>query len=348
MATTPPEHNRLYEGLFLSPEELPGLAQTQSTHGGPDPDDLCFEREGGRAGGFHVWSALKEDQLRRIVDIRWLFPTPAAARRYHRIRFAANAEGLPLLPDRPSIGEGARLLGGTPPMAASLGLDADDSTMGIALFVIGPVVVKVFVSGVPLADLSLVARRAERRVNAALATYPQPPVPTPTPRNVSERWPKGELAYEEVLAGRPLLAGRGIGDVLTFDGGVPQMYQAIGGGEEDVRTPFLYTFPHGSFLIDVQGAYRPERRAFGISRIGILDDPFGVLRTTEGIGIGTDVAKVELLLGAPDIRQGKAATYRTGIRFDAGADGRVERIDLIAPSPSDSGADLRPKDPPDP
>lgn len=317
--------------LFLTEDDLPGMQLAQSTRDLEEPGDEAFERCGALSSGFNVWQAGDGAGLRRFVDIRWRFRSVAGARRYHRLRRGANAEGLAPLEGLDRVGEGNLVFGGPHPAAKALGLDVP---MAISVFSVGPVVAKVFVSGVPAAEVVRVGRLAESRVTAGLEGSGAPAPAAETPPADSTRWPKGETAYDSVLAGLELRAGRGIGDALTFHRQVRDMYDLIGGGDEDPRAPFHYAFVRGAFGLVVQGVFDPAAGVFRLAGFVYWDDPYGALRTPEGLTIGSTVDEVLAARGPPAQPAdavGGQLSYPDGIAFETGDGRTVQRIVIFPP-----------------
>ena len=316
----------LLPSLLLDQSDLPQMSLVESIIGGADADDEDFGRCGGHAAGFQVWHASAGADLMRHVDIRWLFGSVAGARRYHRLQIARNAEGLPPLAGDCLIGEGGRTFGGQAPLAAALGVDLP---MAICLFTVGPVVAKCFVSGVPQTELGVIAHKAEARIRTALDCTPLHFEAVESAGAVSERWPKGEWAYEGILAEQPLLAGQGIGNILTFDHTIADMYQAIGGGEEQMGRPFVYTFAKGWYVVVVTGQFRTTDGQFEIVSLRYVDDPFGTLRTPQGLTVGSRAAAVRSALGEPTRIDGGWWRYRSGIAFALDDHEVVTAIELV-------------------
>ncbi|HLF06570.1 MAG TPA: hypothetical protein VI893_05260, partial [Thermoplasmata archaeon] len=151
-----------YEDLYLREEDLPGFTKGETVHrADAEADDKAWKYCEGLRAGFHVWQRLDGTDLKRHVDVRWLFPSESRARRYHRLSAQRNSEKMQQLPQRIDVGDGAQGFSGTDPMG--LGLQ-----MHIVLFSIGPVVAKVFTSGIALGDGIALARRAEARIRESL------------------------------------------------------------------------------------------------------------------------------------------------------------------------------------
>ncbi len=106
------------------------------------------------------------------------------------------------------------------------------------------------------------------------------------------------------------------------------MYKFIGGGEEDMRQPFVYFFSQGAFGLAVKGEYSPQRHTFAITLIRYWDDPYAVLKTPEGISVGSTREKIERAYGSPLKEQEECLVY-SGIIFKCGPTGNVIYIDLI-------------------
>jgi hypothetical protein len=317
-----------YEALFLTEAEFAGLKSGEAVHRtDEEPDDKAWKYCEGLKAGFQVWQRIDGTESKRHVDIRWLFPSESRARRYHRLSVARNSEKMPPAPERVEIGDGTLAFTGTDPMGMGL-------KMHIILFSVGPVVAKVFASGVEFSDGVALARRAEAWIHEALEKLPMPPPPEEPPRN-SERWPRGEVEYETKLAGKTLVPGVGVEGVLTFKDTTKTMYDVIGGGDERPSQLFAYHFERGSFGFTVQGLYDRPTRLFKIVRMTYHDDPYRQMRTAEGITMFTTEAEVRERMGAPDTppkpREGWL-WYKRGVAFNIAA-GRVAAIELF-PAPA--------------
>jgi hypothetical protein len=324
----PPPWRTTYDALFLLQDDAPELQPREVVHHPePEPDDLYFIPCGGRMGGFNAWQAFDEEgQLRRIVDIRWLFDTIEGARRYHRLQMAVNSERGIESPEKCQLGEGGKIFTLPDPFGSGL-------QMSIYLFTIRQVCVKIFFANIPRERQEQVLARTVTHIENALARGPLPEsLPVQPPLLVlDERWPKGPLAYESVLAGQPLLPGKGIGDKLTFNHAISDMYQYIGGGEETCQQPFVYLFTKGAFALAVRGEYSRERDTFPIKQICYWDDPFAVLKTPEGLSVGNTREDVVRAYGDPIEEQDGCLVY-PGIIYKIGPVGKVISIDLL-PSP---------------
>ncbi len=321
-----PPWKTTYDALFLVQDDVPELQPREVVHHAePEPDDLNYIPCGGRMAGFNAWQAFdKEGQLRRIVDIRWLFDTIEGARRYHRLQMHVNCERGIESSERCQIGEGGMIF--TLPDPFGTGLQ-----MNVFLFTIKQVCVKIFFANIRPERQDQILARTVAHVEDALARGPLPEVLPAQPSQFSlpdERWPKGSLAYAQILAGHPLIPGKGIGNLLTFDHAVADMYKVIGGGEETCQQPFVYLFTKGAFALAVQGEYSRERDTFPIKQICYWDDPYAVLKTPEGISVGNSRDEVLRAYGNPKEEQEGCLVY-PGIIFKIGPAGKVISIDLL-------------------
>jgi len=152
-----------YRALYLTAEDLEDLAPKESVHTAePDPGDAAYPRLGGIRSGFQGWERWEDgDLVRRLVDIRWVFPKEEAARAYHGERAKENSEGFrPLPPPTAILGEGSLMFQGNDPFG--LGLE-----MHIHLFTVGPVAAKVFTSGLPEGERLKACFLAARRLQQA-------------------------------------------------------------------------------------------------------------------------------------------------------------------------------------
>lgn len=104
-----------YLKTYLEAEDLPGMKQVQdSRNRGADRGDKTFAALGGLYSGMTAWAAQGDKQLvfDRVVDIRWVFPTAAAARDYLKDQLTAMAEGTPPVKNAPNIGDETYVFGG--------------------------------------------------------------------------------------------------------------------------------------------------------------------------------------------------------------------------------------------
>ncbi len=314
-----------YDGLYLHQDDVPELQPREAVHRtDPEPGDLNFHPCGCRMAGFNAWQTFDEGgQLCRIVDIRWLFDSIEGTRRYHRLQMPMNCERGMEAPEKCPFGEGGKIFTLPDPFGSGL-------QMQIYLFTVRQIGVKIFFANIPRDRREQILARAITHVEHTLARGPLPEVlPTQAPLfGMDERWPKGPLAYEAVLAGQPLLPGKGIGDHLTFNHTISDMYQYIGGGEETCQQPFVYLFTKGAFALAVQGEYARERDTFPIKQISYWDDPFALLKTPEGISLGNTQAEVLQEYDAP-IKEEDGCLVYPGIIFRIGPAGKVASIDLL-------------------
>jgi hypothetical protein len=184
-----------YRESFLTDTELPGmeLAEDNRLLRTFNEDAEAFPAAGGVVCGLARWApaydssrgqrtppgAIPSD---RLIDLRWMFADAASAQRWHRNRFAENAEGMPALGSHSVGGVEYHVFGGR----------QRDPLFGGGfvsfniLFVIGAVVAKVFLADTD--DLGLteelareVAHRAGRRISQALS----PPQQHERPAKVS-------------------------------------------------------------------------------------------------------------------------------------------------------------------
>jgi hypothetical protein len=176
--------------LFLQAEDFPAgmtLPQDDRTRG-PDADDPAFARYQGVAAGLARWQGPSGSPLTRVIDIRWLFPSAALASGYHQETLRSNAEGLPDVVGAPTVGTAGHLYGGRlgDPMLRMISGKDEAFARYIALFTVGPVVVKLFVAdlndlGLPVPQVHALAMRAavriERLLPSAAAPFPARPAP---------------------------------------------------------------------------------------------------------------------------------------------------------------------------
>ncbi len=319
---TSPDWKTTYDALFLGQDDVPELNPKEVVHhAGPEPDDQNYTPCEGRMAGFNSWQAFDEEgQLSRIVDIRWLFDTVAGARRYHRLQMPVNCERGLETPEKCRVGEGGKIFSLPDPLGSGL-------EMYIYLFTVQQVGVKIFFANIPRERREQIIARPITHITDALARGPLPEALPVLPPETDERWPKGPLAYE-LLAGQPLLPGKGIGDLLTFNHAISDMYKIIGGGEETCQQPFTYFFTKGAFAIAVKGEFSRENDTFPIAQIRYWDDPYAVLKTPEGISVGNTREEVLQEYDVP-IKEEDGCLEYSGVTFKIGPAGKVVYIDLI-------------------
>lgn len=157
-----PQEERVYRALFLTAEDVDGLKGGEAVHGeeAESGDDAWVPCHGIKAG-FQVWQRIEGTELTRLVDVRWLFPSEDAARRYHTSRLAANAEGFRPVPAFVMPGAEVAAFAGLDPF----GLGGE---MRIYLFAFGRVCAKVFVTGLGEEAGKTVLERARGRIGRAL------------------------------------------------------------------------------------------------------------------------------------------------------------------------------------
>jgi hypothetical protein len=165
-----------YLSTYLRQSDLPqDLSRVQDSRlGKPDDGDHAFEVHLGQFSGLAAWEATDDDApIKRLVDIRFIFATEAAAAAYHREQLAYNSEGQPPVKGVPLVGEECAVFGGTQTMR--FGNTTLTMTAFHYVFRRGRVVAKVFVlQGQTSANLLTVdhvadlARRAEARILAAV------------------------------------------------------------------------------------------------------------------------------------------------------------------------------------
>lgn len=136
-----------YDSLFLTAADLPEMRCVQDARShGHDPADETFGRQQGRFAGFQAWMADGDKAVWRLVDIRFVFPTAAAAQAYHRESLRRNSEGHAAVQGAPLVGDSCMVFGGTEanPILPELMM-----TAYIYVFRIRNVVVKLFVAQGP-------------------------------------------------------------------------------------------------------------------------------------------------------------------------------------------------------
>lgn len=133
---------------FLTAADLAGMRRSQDSRSkGADARDKAFSKHGGQSAGMAVWMGGTKDAVWRLVDIRWTFPTEAAARAYHADALKANSEGAAPVPAAGKVGSECSVFGGTSTHPA-LGVTM---TQFYYVFRVGKVVAKVYVAQGPSA-----------------------------------------------------------------------------------------------------------------------------------------------------------------------------------------------------
>jgi len=156
------QEGRRYRALFLVAEDVPGLDARESVPGAEaEPGDDAWARCHGIQSGFQVWQRVQGTDLRRLVDVRWLFPSEDDARLYHTSRMTANAEGLRKSKGFSVPGADVAAFSGSDPFGLG-------SEMRICLFRLGRVCAKVFLTGFDEALGTSIVHRAAVRVEEAL------------------------------------------------------------------------------------------------------------------------------------------------------------------------------------
>lgn len=160
---------RSHLALFLTRSDLPRMRRVQDTRmKGPSPSDRQFARQQGVSTGFAVWMGRRNARLWRVVDVRWVFPSPKLARRYLRRSLRRNSERMRPVDDAPEVGADSRLFGGRQRSRLGLAL-----THYIYLFRVGNVVVKLYGAqgmrgrGLNPTVMARLGRRVVRRILAS-------------------------------------------------------------------------------------------------------------------------------------------------------------------------------------
>ncbi|MEM3341911.1 MAG: hypothetical protein QW728_04390 [Thermoplasmata archaeon] len=327
--------------IFLKEEDIPGFKKIQSRFPeGPEKDRDAYIKTGCLGSGFQVWVS-EDDPTARFVDIRWIFKDNEMARLYHRLAWRINSEGMPIAkPDVLNKVSHKTLTDGDQHILGYMEFVATDPfglgmKMTLILLVLKNVVVKLFFASIDPERMAALLEKAMERVRAYSDKIELPPSTIPPPV-INERWPKGERGYE-VLAGSVLTPGRGIcsstGEcILGFDHYISDMYSLIGGGDEDMRNPFVYYFNRGMFGLNIKGVFDKKTGKFNIVRIYYYDDPYAQLKTEKGVSILTDEQKIIKVYGQPsEIKESagiKTMRY-DGIVFYVRSSGIVEMIELL-------------------
>ena len=150
-----------FEGLFVQATDVPGWSRVQPmvTRHEAEPGDEAWDAYQGIESGFNVWESRPGDGLSgRLIDIRWLFGSEQSATQYHDARAEIASEGMhPIGPCR--FGAHGLLFTGLIESTADIPYQLYNQ-----LFVIGPVVAKVYVAGVRVDEADEFARLAESRI----------------------------------------------------------------------------------------------------------------------------------------------------------------------------------------
>ncbi len=173
-----------YLECFLTAAELPGmlLAEDNRLLRTFEEDAETFPAAGGLVCGLARWAPTQESyrgqappagvtRSDRVIDLRWMFADAASAQHWHRTRFSENSEGMPALGSQTVAGVEYHAFGGR----------QRDALFGMTLvsfnflFVIGPVVAKVFLADTEDLGLSIdlaaqVAHGAGQRILGALSS----------------------------------------------------------------------------------------------------------------------------------------------------------------------------------
>ncbi len=162
--------DEMYRSLFAQTSDLPaGMTMPQDSRArGADPGDDAFRQYGGTHAGLTRWES-DSGPINRLIDIRAVFPDARAATDYARAALHAQMEGMPAIPDAPTVGENCVVVGGRFPDP----FGGAGHTSVCYLFTVGPVWVKLFAADysntlmiVPM--VHGIAQNIARRIAAAL------------------------------------------------------------------------------------------------------------------------------------------------------------------------------------
>lgn len=185
----------LFLPLYLERQDLPAYVEmTQDTRRNlPVAGDDAFARHCGYHSGLALWQGGFDRTILRLVDIRWVFPTPKEASAYLREQGDAAAEGQPRIVDAPSVGMDCTVFGGTTDVRGT------PLTHLYYIFRVQNVVVKLYVAQGPdvsQPDQRLTpekvakwAQRAAQRIadyNRSATENPEPPPRKQGSRNVDQ------------------------------------------------------------------------------------------------------------------------------------------------------------------
>ncbi len=97
-----------YFATFLDDTDLPGMTRVRDTRlQGPTPADAFFVAQRGYAAGDALWLGTNHAAVWRVVDSRWVFPTPEEAAAYLTSTDTWHSEGLPRVEGLPTAGDEA-------------------------------------------------------------------------------------------------------------------------------------------------------------------------------------------------------------------------------------------------
>jgi hypothetical protein len=176
-----------YLDCFLTADDLPGmrLAEDNRTLRAFNEDGQAFPAAGGLMCGLTRWApqagaqraprAPGEILSDRLIDLRWMFADAPSAARWHRDRFAENSENMPTLGSHTVAGIEYHCFGGR--QRDPFGILDDSFVSYNFLFVIGPVLAKVFVADMENLGLTTeqacdLAHRAGERISQATSAQP--------------------------------------------------------------------------------------------------------------------------------------------------------------------------------
>jgi hypothetical protein len=109
-----PMSDDTYRSLYLERGDLPGMRLTQDSRDkGADPGDKAFNELGGLKSGMVVWMGDNDAPVWRVADIRWVFPTVTAAKKYHEAQLQKNSEGENEADQWAPVGSECHVFGGT-------------------------------------------------------------------------------------------------------------------------------------------------------------------------------------------------------------------------------------------
>jgi hypothetical protein len=107
-----------YRSLYLERGDLPGMRIAQDSRDkGADPGDSAFREHGGLKSGMVVWTGDSDAPVWRVADIRWVFPSVSAAKKYHEAQLGKNSEGEGEADRWAPVGSDCHVFGGTRTMS---------------------------------------------------------------------------------------------------------------------------------------------------------------------------------------------------------------------------------------
>lgn len=204
-----------YFASFLDKGDLPGMTRVRDTRlQGPEPSDAAFQAHHGYAAGDSLWIGTNHDTVWRVLDARWVFPTPDEAAAYLDAVKDWYGEGLPMVEGMPVAGDQSYAHGG---VLKGMFFGAEPKAE-VLLFRVGRTVCKLKVVQGPDSQealrpgtVAILADRIAARIRTAVAavrpeqepeTMPAGPAAPPPPQPMTPKpapLKKGEVAPPPVV-----------------------------------------------------------------------------------------------------------------------------------------------------